>query len=94
MNVASLHTVSLPQSSKRLQTILPPLILNILMLKINQIKMFIFPKMIKKKYVKISRIRDLKNFVSLLDSEITSLSTSLESSSKKKYVFIMLNFSS
>nr|YP_009237675.1 ribosomal protein S3 [Trachydiscus minutus]AML60684.1 ribosomal protein S3 [Trachydiscus minutus] len=41
-------------------------------------------KTIKKKYVKISRIRDLKNFVSLYDT--TPLSTFLESSSKKKYV--------
>lgn len=43
-------------------------------------------KTIKRKYTKISRIRDLKNFVSLWKSDTTSLSSLLESSSKKKYV--------
>lgn len=43
-------------------------------------------KMIKKKYVKISRIRDLKNFVSLLKNDTSPLSPLLESSRKKNYV--------
>jgi len=43
-------------------------------------------KMIKKKYEKVNRIRDLKNFISLLKSEITSLPVLLRSSGKVKYI--------
>lgn len=43
-------------------------------------------KMIKKKYEKVNRIRDLKNFISLLKNETSSLSSSLRSSGKVKYL--------
>lgn len=42
-------------------------------------------KMIKKKYEKVNRIRDLKNFISLLKSDISSLSN-LRSSGKVKCI--------